>query len=307
MQKYKFNQYLNLHRKASLQRIIKLNLILFILFLFCRAPQSDQIKVFVSILPQKYFVERVGGDRLEVSVMVGPGMSPATYEPLPRQMLALAEAQVYFQIGVPFETAWIEKFEANYPHLKIVDTRTGIQLRPMESFDEIVSNLNETVFPDSIHSDEEKHHHSAGKDPHIWLSPNLVKIQAETICKTLCEIQPAQQTFFQANLDRFKRDLDTLNTEIAQILATIPVKKLMVFHPAWGYFARQFGFQQIPIEIEGKEPTPGQLADIIQFAKREQIKVIFVQSQFNTKSAENYLENLKNIARTMAQSFQNNY
>jgi zinc transport system substrate-binding protein len=292
-------------------------------FVACEKKPDGKLSLFVSILPQKYFVERIGGDRVDVAVLVGPGQNPHSYEPLPQQMLALSSARIYFRIGVSFEDSWIHRIEANNPNLRIVDTRQGIQLLPLDSFDEIVASIDpDEVHPEAGDSEHPETHDHQGLDPHIWLSPDLVKIQAQTICETLCQFDSVNAAFYLANLQQFHRELDELGQEIQQVIAAMPSKKLLVFHPAWGYFARQFGLQQIPIEIEGKSPGPKQLAAIIDFARKEQIGVIFVQVQFNAHSAEaigreinarvvtidplgeDYLKNLHSIATTIAQNVQ---
>ena len=251
-----------------------------ILFLSSRTvcPESHwnsngKIKVFVSILPQAYFVERVGGVQVDVSVLVGPGYSPATYEPTPRQMAELGKAKIYFRIGVPFENVWMMRISRTNPHMKVIDTRRDIELRPMNAY----------------HSDKAQEHHPSPKgmkDPHIWLSLGLVKVQAQNICRVLISEDPAQRVYYQKNLKAFHHDLDELDAEIKETLENLKTRKFMAFHPAWGYFARDYGLEQIPIEVEGKEPSARALAGLIKRAKQEGIKVVFVQAQFSTRNAE---------------------
>jgi zinc transport system substrate-binding protein len=245
------------------------------------AQPRRQLNVFVSILPQKYFVERISGDKVKVSVMVGPGQNPATYEPLPKQMVALTEADLYFQIGVPFETVWIKKIQSLNPQLKIVDTREGITLRKMEG-----AHSHNELEPENKHEDNKLSENKEVKDPHIWLDPLLVKIQVETICRELSAADPENKAFYEQNLREFQGDLDQLHGELTETFESLPVKKLMVFHPSWGYLTDRYGLKQIPIEIEGKEPGPRELAKVIDQAKQEGIRVIFVQTQFDTKAAE---------------------
>ncbi len=306
----------------------KKNLFIYILIFFtlinwisCEKNTNGKLSVFVSILPQKYFVERIGGDRVDVSVLVGPGQNPHAYEPLPQQMLALSSAQIYFRIGVSFEDSWIHRIEANNPKLKIVDTRLGIQLVPLDSFEDITLPSDTAEAHHEV-DESPQHTEHEGLDPHIWLSPDLVKIQAETICETLCQFDSGNAPFYQENLRQFCQELDALSQEIQQVFINMPSKKILVFHPAWGYFSRQFGLRQIPIEIEGKSPGPKQLAAIIDFARKERISIIFVQSQMSTHSAmaianeldaqvvtidplgEDYMTNLKQIATTIAKNVQ---
>lgn len=231
----------------------------------------ESLSVFVSIPPQKYFVERVAGETVKVSVMVKPGADPVTYEPSPRQMAELSEAKAYFRIGVPFEAAWLSRLRQNQPNLAIVDTREGITLRAIEGHAHGPHGM-----------DKEK----AMPDPHIWLSPRLVKKQAETIYLALVDLNPDEAATYLENYQLFVKDLEAIDQQIRSIIGNGRGRKFMVFHPAWGYFADEYGLQQIPIEVEGKEPSAKELARIIDQAHRDNIKVIFVQSQFNTKPAE---------------------
>lgn len=223
----------------------------------------DVIQAFVSILPQAYFVERIGGDRVAVNVLVGPGMSPATYEPTPKQLSALSGAHVFFRIGTPFEDGLIRKISDSFENLKIIDTRKGITMRYFRG-----SGKAERA------------------DPHIWLDPKRVKIQAETIFETLSELAPEHSEQFEKNLSDFQNDLERIDAKISEILAPFAGQKFYVFHPAFGYFGESYGIRQVPIEIEGKEPNPRVLVRLIELAKQEGVKVIFVQPQYAQKNAE---------------------
>lgn len=260
--------------------------------------ENEQLRIFVSILPQKFFVNKIGGDHVDVSVLVGPGQNPATYEPLPKQMGALSESALYFRIGVPFETSWHQRIRDLNPNLKIVDTREGITLRSMEGSrgEDNKNNL---------------------KDPHIWLDPLLVKVQAETIYRELSDMDPKNRNFYEENLLKFQAELDQLDKDLSSVFATLPVGKLMVFHPAWGYLFERYNLLQIPIEIEGKEPGPRELTHLVELAQREEIKVIFIEEQFDTTTAisiaeaiggkvvkldplsEDYFSNLRQIAKVI--------
>ncbi len=249
------------------------------------------LNITVSIVPQQYFVERIGGEYVKVNVMVEPGASPATYEPKPEQMTALSNAAAYISIGVPFESAWLEKIQSANPKMKLVDTTQGIERQ---------------ATPDG------------GFNPHIWLSPALVKIQAQTIYAALAELDPAHQEQFKANLENLLSDIDKLDAEIRATLAKTASKKFIVFHPAWGYFAHDYGLQEIPIEVNGQEPSAQELARLIQTAQAENIKVVFVQPEFSQEDAQtiaqeiggevlsisslapDWLANLQKVAETFA-------
>jgi zinc transport system substrate-binding protein len=237
---------------------------------------GEPLKVTVSILPQKFFVEKIGGDQVEVAVMVLPGASPATYEPRPRQMAELTESKAYFAVGAPFETHWLGKFSSFNPGMEIVHTQAGIAKLRMMS-----------------------HHHEEGKgshgsegheealDPHIWLSPPLVMLQSRNILEGLLKIGPEHRALFEANYRKFIHELVDLDLRImGRFKGGAHGRRFMVYHPAWGYFARAYGLEQIPVEMEGKEPSPRELQHLIELARKDGIKVIFVQPQFSIKSAE---------------------
>lgn len=258
----------------------------------------EQVTVFVSILPQAYFVERIGGDLVEVHVLVKPGHSPATYDLTISQLQTLRDGDLYFKIGVPFEEAWLERIKAAAPAMEVVDLRANIELR----------NIDGSISEDA----------QGRKDPHIWLDPLLVIKQAATITQSLIAFDPTHQDFFQQNLEEFTKDLESLDQELREILQDLEQRNLMVFHPAWGYFAQRYHLTQIPIEVDGNEPSPRQLAEIIDFGLAHQIDVIFVQQQFSQQGAKNvaqgigakvisinplaedYLNNLRQIATVMA-------
>ena len=280
----------------------KVILVIFVLFFIFQCKKNEnKNNITVSILPQKYFVKRIVEDKFKINVMVGPGQEPHTYEPLPRQLMELSDSQLYLAIGLSFEDILLKKIRNINPDIKIINTQEGIMLRKLDTHE-------------SHDYDSDHNHGDNNNDPHIWLSPGLVKKQAINIYNAVILIDPGNEKFYKRNLDGFLSDLDKLSLEIKNAFSNIKNKEFMVFHPSWGYFANEFGLKQISIEIEGKEPTSKQLAKIIELAKEKNIKVIFVQKQFSSNSAkaiadeikgtivvidplnENYMDNLKNIA-----------
>ena len=263
--------------------------------------------VVVSIVPQQTFVQRLAGDLVEVAVMVPPGASPATYEPRPRQMADLSRAEVYFAIGVPFEAAWLPRFTAANPRMRIVHTDAGVPKRQMGGHAEHGGHGHVCQGHDHGHGHSEGHGHAEehheghghaedrheghghdhdGDDPHIWLAPELVKIQAATIAQTLAELDPSNAKIYAANLTSVQAELDALNVELAATLAPAKGREFMVFHPAWGYFADAYGLIEVAIEHEGKEPGPAELQKLIDRARGKGIQAIFVQPQFSRRAAE---------------------
>lgn len=234
--------------------------------------------VFVSILPQKLFVQQIGGDLLDIEVMVQPGASPATYEPKPSQMRKLAASKAYFAIGVPFEKAWLDKIAGVNPNMHIIHTDSGIEKMTMGSH-------HHEEQPADHHEAETDHEEHSGPDPHIWLSPMLVKQQAATILDGLIALFPRHKEVLRTNYKQFIDRLDALHDTLKKLLKDHQGKQFMVFHPSWGYFAREYGLTQVPIEIEGKSPKPAQLSELINHALEQGITVIFAQKQFSTKNA----------------------
>jgi zinc transport system substrate-binding protein len=271
---------------------------------------SGTLNVTVSIVPQQYFVERVGGDRVSVNVMVLPGSSPATYEPKPEQLRSLTESAAYFSIGVPFEDAWLDKIAEANDDMRMVDTIAGIERLPMSEHHH---------HGDEAGEEEDDHdEHEGPPDPHVWLSPELVKVQSRAIYEALAELDPQHATEYLTNLEAFVADIDALQGDIQETLSELDSNEFIVFHPAWGYFARDFGLEQIPIEIGGQEPSAQELAEVIQFAKENELKVVFAQPEFSTQDAEtiareiggevllisplaqDWLTNMREIAETFA-------
>ena len=242
---------------------------------------AESIPLFVSILPQKYFVEKIGGDLVDVSVMVLPGASAATYEPKPNQMVNLSRAKIYFAIGVPFEKVWLKKITTSNQKILVVHTEKGIEKRTLAFHSHVSKD------PGEGEPEDMEHENQGGKDPHIWLSPPLVMIQARTILMALKEMDPNNQVVYEANYKKFMMELLEMDAEIREIFGRKGKEAaFMVLHPSWGYFADEYGLKQISIEVEGKEPKPAQMKALIEFAREKSIKVIFVQPQFSTKRAK---------------------
>lgn len=277
-----------------------------ILFFLTEAPAYavQNLSVFVSVLPQKYFVEQIGGKSVHVKVMVMPGASPATYEPKPSQMTALSKARLYFSIGVPFEQAWLKKIVTTNPDMKLVKTDRGIEKLTMES----MHSHTETAHHQKVHKDDEVHLQK-GLDPHIWLSPKLVKIQSHIILNALVKEAPSKKEIFTQNYEAFLNRIDALDKRLLKLFEKKANMGFMVFHPSWGYFASAYGLKQVPIEIEGKTPKPFQLKRLIQHAREHGINVVFVQPQFSTKSARLIAKEIKGqivFADPLAENWEEN-
>ena len=257
--------------------------ILFLCIAFFTLLNASKPEITVNILPQKYFVEKIVKDKFEINVMVKPGSSPHNYEPKPSQMKSLVNSKAYFLVGDPFEQAWMDKFKQNAKNTLFVDTTKGIEKIQMQEH-----NHHDEANVDAKH---DEHDHS-GFDPHVWLDPLLVKIQAKNIYEAMVEIDSQNGDFYKTNYEEFIKELDTLDENIKTILSPYKDKAFMVFHPSWGYFAKRYDLEQISIEIEGKEPKPNELVELIEEAKKHDIKIVFVAPQFSQKSAKTISKNI---------------
>jgi zinc transport system substrate-binding protein len=280
---------------------------------------AEPLRVFVSVLPIQTFVEKVGGEHVDVRTMVQPGYSPQTYDPTPQQIGALAKAALYIRTGVPFENAWMDRIRSANPGMQVLDARAGIELRDMEANDQ-----DEKVPADSgsprKRADAMEHEGRHEYDPHVWTNPRLVKHMAGAIYNKLSALDPAHRADYARNHDAFLRELDDLDRDIRILLDPLPYRRFMVFHPAWGYFANAYGLVQVPIEREGKEPSAQTLAALIDQAKKEKVRVVFVQPQFDKRQARqvaqaiggtvipvdplapDYADNLRRVARLLAEA-----
>ena len=283
-------------KERKMHRLIKFIATFFVIFctFLGNGFAGDKLPVFVTIAPQRYFVQQIGKNLVDVQVMVQGGADPHTYEPKPQQMVAISKTKLYFTVGIEFEEANLSKIIATNPNLKVIHTDHGIDKLAMEAHhNEEITEAHHEADHDSekgehhaeAEHDKDKHHHD-GLDPHIWLSPPLVKIQARTILSALQEADPQHRSVYEANFKAFTAQIDQLNADLIKTFAGKAGLQFIVFHPAWGYFAHAYGLKQVPIEIEGKDPKPAQLKELIQHAREKGIKVVFVQPQFSTKSAK---------------------
>jgi len=242
--------------------------------------ENEKLSVLVSVVPQKYFVEKIAGDLAEVTVLIPPGASPTTYEMSPSDMRRVNRADVWFTIGLQREVTWIPEFSSLNDRLKIVSTIDNVTRLPIGRY-AIPGEHTES----GNHDNDNDHDHS-GVDPHVWLSPELVAIQARVICTNLIELDPVNSGIYSENLNLFLEEISDLQIRIHESIDSFQGESFMVFHPAWGYFADEFSLIQVPIEISGSEPSPAELAQLIDYGKNSSIKVVFVSPQFSETSAE---------------------
>ncbi len=248
-----------------------------------------RINISVSVLPQAYFVERIGGTRVNIQVMIPKGASPETYEPTPRQMVMLTDSDIYVKVGSPSFP-----FEAKY-------------------FNDILKRNKKII----VVNMSDKVQYRSG-DPHVWVAPATVKIAAENIYQALSEADPLFKNYYKKNFDSFLKDIKKLDRDIRDSLAGKEGYSFMVFHPAWGYFADEYNLNQICVEEGGKTPSASHIRKMIDIARKKNIKIIFVQTGFDERSADviaeetggkvmqidplarNWLQNMKNVAKILS-------
>jgi zinc transport system substrate-binding protein len=263
---------------------------------------SPPLAVFADIPPLAYLTQRVGGPLVCVDVLVQPGQDPHVFEPSPRRILALGKAKLLLKIGLPFEDRLVEKIAERQPDLTVVDAARGIQKRSMTG------------------AEEQGHDHAGQPDPHVWLSPPLLKVLAANVAAALAQVDPAHAGDYAQNLADLDAEIDALHARIARTLSPYRGQSFYVFHPAFGYFGDAYGLRQEAVELEGKSPAPRQLRALIQRAQSEGVRIIFVQPQFDPRSAQavaeaiggavvpldplakNVLENLDEVAMKIAAS-----
>jgi len=256
---------------------------------------NHKINVVVSIPPQAEFVEKIGGDKVEVTTMVPPGANPHTYEPLPGQLQAVSRAHLYTQVGsgIEFENVWMDKIKGLNSKMIVKNCSQGLNF-----------------IPNTQDEDESQY------DTHVWVSPKNAKIMVENTYQGLIQVDPANKEYYRINKDKYLLELDNADKSIQNSLREDKNRKIMVYHPAWGYFCRDYGLKQIAIEKNGKEPGPQGIAELINQAKRENIKIVFISPQYNPRNAEviasqiggqvvavddlekNYLNNLNKVAKS---------
>lgn len=228
-------------------------------------------QIAVSILPQAWFIERIGGDRVQTMVLAGPGQNPHNYEPTPKQMTALAEARVWLLSGTEFEIGLRPKIESLFPRLIIVDGTAGVNFRSLEEHED---------------DGDEDHDNDSNIDRHTWLGYEPAKIMAAHIRDALSQIDAGGASLYGENYTALVQDIDAefgrLRTELAPLRGSL----VFVYHPSFGYFLDEFGIEQRAIETGGKEPGPRDLAYIMEEARREGAAAIFVQAQFPVQAAQ---------------------
>lgn len=288
-------------------------LLLFVPFLngCASKPESEKMQVVASIEPLAWFAERIGGDRVAVSVMVPAGGNPHTYEPTPQQMARVSHAALFVKAGsgVEFELDWMQRLVDLNKSMAVCNASKGVTLLPMSQTEQDAADASEG-------------HQRGTLDPHFWLSPQNARLIAKNVERSLVALDPDHQGEYARNRSRVDEELQQLDEQIRKRLAGLQNRSFLVFHPAWGYFAREYGLEQIAAEQEGKTLTPRQMEEVIQAARRSGIRVVFVSPEFSAAQADaiardiggktvtvdplarDYLKNLANATEAFARGMQ---
>lgn len=235
--------------------------------LSCRHQQQDNRTIItVSIEPLRYVVEAVAGDKYQVKTLMPQGASPETYEPTPRQMVALGESQFVFRMGsLGFEQTQLPRMMNSQPNVSLVDAAQGIPLI------------------------ESSHHHegeSESGDPHVWLSPQNLIVMANNVANTLSQYDKSNAAYYRRRTQRFEQQMKALDQELSQSLQGLKCRTFLIYHPALGYLAHQYGLQQLAVEHDGKEPSAAYMQQLISQCKKESVRVVFISKEHNGRSAE---------------------
>lgn len=259
-----------------------------------RDRRTEKPVIAVTIVPQQTFVEAVCGDLAEVITMVPPGNSPENYEPTAREMERFSDAALYFSIGVPVEQASILPGAGSVKVISLQEAAAA-------------------VYPERTFA-------SGGRDPHIWLSPKRVQVMIQTIADEMSLLDPGNEAAYRKNAEEYMQRLEDLDRQITKALEGVRNKKFIVYHPAFGYLADDYGLTMYSLEEEGKEATAQRLQEMTDLAKAEGIKVVFYQEEMDSRQskafadelggktvqlsplAADYIENLKQMADTIAEA-----
>lgn len=275
---------------------------------------QEPLPVTVSIAPQKYILERIAGEHIAVSVLVKPGGDPHAYEPTPSQMRAASAAACWFTIGVPFEDVWLPRIRGAAPDMAVISMVKGIRRLP---FDDSAGREHDPAYAEPEHAHK-------GEDPHVWLSPMLVRGMVKNAARDLAALLPEKAPEFRKKARAFADELEALDQELAMRFADFPQERrvFLTFHPSWRYFAHNYLLTELSIEAGGKEPGPKTLKAVADAAKAHGLTTIFVEPQFPEASAkavaqaigarlveadplqENLVELYKSMADKLVDSFQ---
>lgn len=228
----------------------------------------------VSIAPLHYVVEAITGDKFQIKTLMPQGMSPETYDPTPRQMVDLSSSEALFCVGtLQFEQVKIPQMASSVPHLSIVNLSENIQ--PLVTNDHHHGDMNGSI------------------DPHIWMSPKNLKIMAGNVCRFMCYTHPNDSNFYQQRLILFEKKMDALDQSIRTSLQHLASRSFLIYHPALGYFAQQYGLTQLTVEHDGKDPSAAYFEQLINLCKAQGVHTVFISQEHNGKAAQRIANEIK--------------
>ena len=249
------------------------SILLIFIAVACTTGNKEQKIVTVTIQPQKYFAEKIAGDRFNINCIVPPGSNPEAYDPSPSHLVHLGKSIAYFKIGhIGFELAWMDKLEQNNPNMKIFDTSEGI---------DILSGTHE-------HNDADVHHHHFDADPHTWSSPKNVRIIAQNMYEAFVSIDPDGEKVFRKNYEELLDEINQVDSIMTERLSPVSGTMFAIYHPSLSYLAKDYNLHQLSLEYNGKEPSAFYLKKAIDIARENNVKVIFIQQEFDAKQAESF-------------------
>lgn len=240
-------------------------------FLSCSNMSNDKPIVTVTIQPQKYFAEKIAGDKFDINCIVPNGSSPESYDPSPSHLVYVGKSKAYFKIGyIGFEMAWLDKLMQNNPSMKLFDNSKGVHLLSSEH----------------VCTDERVHLHNDNIDPHIWSSPKQAAIIAKNMYEAFVELDPKHKEYFTENYNELLSRINEVDSIMTAKLSTVQGKSFAIYHPSLSYLANDYGLKQISIELNGKEPSPFHLKSILDIARKDSVKILFIQKEFDIKNAQ---------------------
>jgi zinc transport system substrate-binding protein len=241
----------------------------------CTGKPSQSRVITVTIEPQRYFAEKIAGDKFVIHAVVPSGQSPETYDPTPKQMVDIGQSRAYLRIGyIGFEQVWMKKIESNNPNLKVFDMSEGMKL---------VTDTAEEHHHDEA---EDSHHHHGGIDPHIWNSVEGAKVIAWNMLNAFINLDRGNTAYYWKNYKVLLNEIENTEATLKQLLTPLAGQSFIIYHPALTYFAAEFGLKQLCLEIDGKEPSPLQLKELVEMAKANHTHTVFIQQEFDQKNAE---------------------
>lgn len=253
-----------------------------LLFISCNMGQKNDTKALtVTIEPQRFFLEKIVGDKFEINTLVPPGSSPETYEPSPMAMINLGNSKAYFKVGfLGYENAWSGKLAQNNPNVRVVDCSRNIEL--------MYGTHGPHSHGDSDHHEHHDHHDhdSEAADPHVWSSAKNALQFSKNMLDAMVEIDSENADFYKENYKQLAKLILDTDSTLTELLTDIPSRSFIIYHPALSYFAKDYDLEQHSIEFEGKNPSPSQMKELVDLAKRENISVVFVQQEFDVKNTQ---------------------